>query len=170
MSGLNAKLPILENVGAMVRHADGTVDYYTTHNIITDAGDIYYAQKACGETPTNTFANLYLGSTSTPSTGKSSTYASITPIASTSKAVATGYPKSNDSDTNNSGRAVDVITWKFAYTANDFTAASVTELIIAKSGASGTDPVLCHAAFAAAFVITATDQLTVYVNHTCNGT
>ena len=169
MSGLNSKVSIAENVIAVITHADGSKTIRRGKNIITDAGDVYYAQRACTETPTNTFANLYLGSTAVPSTGKASTYASHTPIASTSKAKASGYPKSNDNDANNLDAAADVISWKFAYTANEFTASSVTELVVAKAAASGTDPVLSHAAFSPAFAVTAADVLTVFLNHTVTG-
>jgi hypothetical protein len=162
-------MPVKENVIALVRHADGTVTRYKAHNIVTNEGDKYYAQKACGETPTYAFANLVLGSTATPSTGKTSTYASITAIASTSKAKSSGYPKTNDDDANNTGAGVDIVTWKHAYSAGDFTAASVTEGVITTSGASGTDPVLNHFAFASGFAITATDALTVFVNHEMSG-
>jgi hypothetical protein len=167
--GPNDSLPVKENVIALVRHADGSVTRHETHNIVTNEGDKYYAQKACGETPTNAFTNLVLGSTGTPSTGKASNYGSITPIASTSKAVSTGYPKTNDNDANNTGAGVAIVTWKFAYSAGDFTAASVTEGIVTTSAASATDPVLNHFAFVDAFAVTATDALTVFVNHEMSG-
>jgi len=169
ISDLNSKVPIVENVVAVITHADGSKTVRRGKNIVSTAGDVYYAQRACTETPTNTFANIYLGSTASPATAKADTYASFTPITSTSKAKSSGYPKTNDDDANNTGKATNVVSWKFVYAANDFTAAEVTEGIIAASGASGTNPILCHWEFAAHFAIVATDALTVFVNHTMLG-
>ena len=52
----------------------------------------------------------------------------------------------------------------FAYSAGDFTAASVANGAIVDDIATPT-AALCHFKFAAAFEITATDALTVFVNH-----
>ena len=142
---------------------------FETENIITNAGDIFYAQMGAGETPTEAFVNLYLGSTGTPSTGKNSNYGSITPIAGTEKSPSSGYPKANCTDADNTGGGANVVTWRYAYAKADFDHAAITEGIISRATASGTDPVLCHFAFAAAFEKTSNDTLTIFVNHTCLG-
>ena len=169
ISDLNSKVPIVENVVAVITHADGSKTVRRGKNIVSTAGDVWYAQKACTEAATNAFANIVLGSTASPATAKADTYASFTPIGSTSKAKSSGYPKTADDDGNNSGAATNVASWKFVYAANDFTAAEVTEGIIAASGASGTNPILCHWEFAVHFKVEATDALTVFVNHTMLG-
>lgn len=143
---------------------------FETENIITTAGDVFYAQMGAGETPTNAFANLYLGSTATPSTGKSSNFGSITLISNTNKAPSSGYPKSNCTDTDNTGGGTNVVTYKYAYAKADFSHSAITEGVIATATAGGTDPVLCHFAFAAAFEKTANDTLACFINHETEGT
>jgi hypothetical protein len=64
-------------------------------NIVTNGGDLYYAQKSVGETPTNDFTagGLRLGSDNTaPAKGDTDV---TTFIASTGKAEKSGYPKTN---------------------------------------------------------------------------
>lgn len=139
------------------------------NNIVTDAGDVFYAQKGAGEVPANAFANLVLGSTATPNPQKTSTYSSITPIANTNKAPATGYPKTNDTDTDNSGRGVKAVTWKYIYAAADFSHSAITEGVITIASPTTGSPCLCHFSFGGAFEKTLTDTLTIYVNHTKNG-
>ena len=142
---------------------------YETKNIITTAGDVFYAQMGAGESPTNAFANLHLGSTATPSTGKASNYGSITPIADTEKAPSVGYPQTNDTDADNTGGGTNQVTYKYAYGKADFNHAAITEGIIKVAAGAGTDPVLCHFEFAAAFEKTSNDTLSVFVNHEAVG-
>lgn len=142
---------------------------FVCKNIITNAGDIYYAQKGVGETPANNFTNLYLGSTPSPSPGKDSNFGSITLISDTNKALETGYPKTNDTDSDNGYGGANVVTRKYAYGKADFAAASITEGIIATATASGTDPVLCHFAFPTPFEKTSNDTLVIFVNHKSEG-
>lgn len=153
------------NVVAVVRDKFGKIKSMVKgKNIVTDAGDLFYAQKACGETPTNAFARAYLG-TATAAEGKSSTYATLTVISSTEKAPSSGYPKTNDGDTANTGKAVDSATYKYEWTGADFNNAAIACGGIAKASAGGTDPLLTHFKFTAAFEKTASDTLTLYVNH-----
>lgn len=148
----------------------GLYRVHKTTNIITDAGDTYYAQKAAGEVATNAFDQLELGSTATPSTSKTSTTDSITLIASTAKAVKSGYPQTSDPDADNTGDGADVVTWTFEYAAGDFNHAAITEGIISVNGHGAAAPVLTHFAFSGgAFEKTASDTLKVIINHTFNG-
>lgn len=143
---------------------------YTTNNIITNDGDVFYAQKGAGETPTNAFTNLFLGSKATPTISKASNFSSITLIANTEKALSAGYPKTNETDPNNEGNGgPNIITYKYEYGKADFNAPSITEGVIAVTGASGNAPVLCHFAFTAPFEKTANDTLVVFVNHKIEG-
>jgi hypothetical protein len=141
------------------------------HNIITNAGDTYYAQKACGESPTNTFANLYLASNDWSATHpQKTTHAgnlSGTAISGTSKAVSATYPKTNDGDADNTGAGVDIITWLFSYTKADFNATGIDAGAIAASGVtfgSGSSPILTGFTLTS-FDKTANDTLKVFVNH-----
>jgi len=140
-----------------------------TRNIITDDGDIFYAQKETGETPTNDFSNMVLGSGST-TPSKTSTYDSITPIANTNKAPEVGYPKANDDDPDNAADAgPNVITWKYYYAKEDFAASSITEAVITVADPTAGSKVLTHFRFEQAFPKTSNDVLIVFVNHEVKG-
>lgn len=147
------------------------------HNIVTDAGDVYYAQKAVGESPTNVFARLYLSTVdwdaSHPAKASSSdNIASV--ISGSEKAVATNWPRTADPDSDNTGSGADVISWKFSYTKTDFNDPSIDAGAISKASVTswgagaGSDAVLTGFDLTA-FEKTANDTLTVYVNHTQNG-
>lgn len=143
---------------------------FRTHNIVTDAGDLYYAQNAAGESPTNAFDQMELGDSSSSAPGKSSTTSSINLIASTAKAVASTYPKTNDGDSDNTGAGVDVVTWQFNWTAGDFNNGDITDGIISVSGHGAGAAVLTHFEFSGgSFAKTSSDTLKVIVNHTFTG-
>ena len=150
---------ILENLKT------GKKRIFESKNIFTNDGDTYYAQRGAAETPTNTFANLFLGSTGSPNPQKTSNFGSITLIAGTEKAPTATYPQTDDSDPDNTGAGVDVITWKYEYTGADGNWSGITEGVIAEAGASGTDPVLCHFSFGGAFDKDSDTSLKVFVNH-----
>jgi hypothetical protein len=154
---------------AIVRNKKtGLTTVHETHNIVTDAGDVYYAQQGANETPTNTFTQMELGSAGTP--GKAATTSSFTLIASTAKTVKSTYPKTNDTgDADNTGDAADAVTWTFEWAAADFNHAAITHGWIVVSGHGAGAPILTGFAFAAAFAKGATDTLKVIVNHTFNG-
>lgn len=137
---------------------------HKTHNIVTDAGDVFCAQKIAGEAPTNAFANLELGSTAAPTTSKASTTSSITKINNTEKAPSAGYPKTNDNDPDNNEGGTNITTWKYAYGKADFNAPSITEGIIKVAAAATGQPVFCHFAFQTGFEKTANDTLVVFYN------
>lgn len=156
---------VLENEGGKFLHA--------THNIVTTAGDVWYAQKACGESPTNTFANLKLSTVDWGSTPDKTTDSGdiASQISGSSKAVSATYPKTADSDTDNSGAGTDVVSWLFSYSKADFNDASIDAGAIAASGTTlgtGTDPLLT-AFDLTAFAKTANDTLKVFVNHAMEG-
>lgn len=150
--------------------ADGTTDVAAGPNIVTDAGDLWYAQSAMAETPTNTFTTCLLG-TGVVTPVKANDYGDLTVISGSPKAASASYPLRNDSDTDNTGSGTDIITWKFQWAASDFNQASgISEGAITVSGASATDPLLAHFAFSPTFAKDDSTQLTLYVNHTFNGT
>ena len=87
-----------------------------------------------------------------------------------------GYPKANDTDSDNTGKGTDVITYKFEWTTAQINTASgnpITGGCILDTDATPADGVkiLTHWNFAtpASFHKTSTDTLTLYVNHTMNG-
>lgn len=155
---------VLENTKTGVKR------YIRAKNLVTDAGDIYYAQRGANEAPTNTFNTLELSTATTPAPAKSHDRSSIASyIASTQKVVASGYPQTDDQDADNTGAGVDVVTHKFSYTKGDFNATGIAKGIITNPTPGANEPILTHFDFAAAFDKTADDTLVIYVNHTMNG-
>lgn len=145
----------------------GRCRVHKTHNIVTDAGDIWYAQKGASETPTNAFTQMELGTAGTP--GKAATTSSFTLIASTAKTVKATYPKTADADTDNTGDSADTVTWTFEWAAADFNNGAITHGWIVVAGHGAGAAILTGFAFAASFAKAATDTLKVIVNHTVNG-
>lgn len=146
------------------------------HNIVTNDGDTYYAQKAVDEAPTNSFANLYLSSVDwSPAPAKDTDtddLASV--IAGAEKAPTANYPQTDDPDADNTGAGVDIVTWKYEYTKGDFNDPDIDAGAIAAAGVTswganaGVDPVLT-AFDLTAFEKTADDTLKVFVNHQMAG-
>ncbi len=139
------------------------------HNIVTNEGDKYYAQRGAAETPANAFTTMYLGATGSPSPGKTSNYSNITLQASSNKVVKTNYPMTDDQDSDNTGTGVDIISWIFEYAAGDGNWTGITEGIISIASASGTDPILTHFSFGGAFNKDSSTTLKVIVNHEASG-
>lgn len=138
-------------------------------NIVTNAGDTYYAQSACGETPTNAFANLYLATAGPVTPAKADDYSDFTVAAGSEKAKTAGYPKTNDDDTDNTGAGVDVISWKHEYSTSDGPFTAITHSFISIASATGTDPILNSYKWAASWDKDASTSAKIFANHTENG-
>lgn len=147
----------------------GLYKVFKTRNIITDTGDVYYAQRGAGETVTNDFDTLELGDSSSSAPAKANDSDDLNLIASTAKLVKTGYPQTGDGDVDNTGSGADVVTWTFEYAAGDFNHSAITDGIIAVASHGGAAPILTHFEFASSINKTASDTLKVIVNHTFNG-
>lgn len=171
-------VPRSNNVLAIVRRPDGKYAHLAC-NLVTNDGDLYYAQKAMDESPTDEFddsaspltSGLRLGSGGlSPAAAKGDTDLN-TFIASTGKAVtkSTVYPKTNDADGDNTGAGTDIATWLYEYTKGDFNSAIIDEGAIVDDLTTPT-AALTHFEFASVFEKTANDTLKVFVNHTFNGT
>jgi len=161
---MQAKSKQRENVTVVIKDAAGKVKGVVKgSNIITNDGDIYYAQKIVGETNTSfEQPSLVLGTgTSIPS--KTDTGVE-TPIADSDKLLDSGFPQRDNQDPGNTDGGVNTVTWKFSYPLGAVVATGVSEGAIVDNGASPT-MALNHFLFSNAFDITDTDQLTVYVNH-----
>lgn len=157
-----------EVIAILRNEKTGLYRVHKTRNVITDAGDIYYAQKAVDETPTNDFDVLELGTAGTP--GKSADRDDFTPIASTEKASTASYPQTNDGDSDNTGADPDVVTWQFAYSAGDFDDEAITHGWITNATPGSEEPLLTGFAFTGgSFEKTDSDTLKVIVNHTFTG-
>ena len=154
----------------LTNHKTGQQRVIPGRNIVTDAGDTYYAQKACGETPTNTFVNLYLATAGPATPAKDDDYSDYTVAGGSEKAPTATYPKTSDGDSDNTGAGVDVISWKYEYTTSDGPFTAITHSFISKASASGTDPLLNSYKWAASWDKDASTSAKVFANHTVNGT
>ena len=135
-------------------------------NVVTNDGDVYYAQKAAGETPTDDFAagGLKLGTSSTTPT---KTDIDVTTLGAGSGKADT-FNKTNDTTVENSGGGTDIVTWKFEYASGDANITGIIEGAIVDNLVTPT-AALCHFLFAASFSKTASNVLNIYVNHQFNG-
>jgi len=143
-------------------------------NIVTTDGNVYYAQKAAAETPTNDFAgtNGRLGlrvATDTPAAADN--YSNVaTPLAASSIVKETGYPRTNDPDSLNAvSNKTRKVTWKYIHNTATGNHTTIYGGFIHAGGdtPSGTIPLLCHFTYAGTvpFEKTSSDTLTSYVNH-----
>ena len=140
-------------------------------NIITNAGDLFYAQRANQEVPSNLFhaGGLILGiAGNVPS--KTSLYSDITSIVPNSfKNLEPGYPKRNDQDPSNTGANVDSITYKFKYLSNEANSANINRLAITVQNPMGASQLLMYTVLGAPIIKNNGIVLTVFINHNFNG-
>ncbi|MBN1254009.1 MAG: hypothetical protein JXA50_01880 [Deltaproteobacteria bacterium] len=167
------------NVIGDIKHADviailhnpksGEKTLIAGKNIVTNAGDQFYAQKVCGESPANDFTSLYL-TTAGPSTpAKDDDYSDFTVVAGSEKAKSSGYPKTNDADPDNPAPGVDIMSWLFEYSGEDGPFTDITHSFIAKAGAGGTDPILNSYKWPVSFSKGAGVTMKIFHNHQQNG-
>ena len=152
----------------------GQKTWLYTHNIVTNDGDLYYAQKSVGGTPTSDFGGsdgrmeLRTGS-ATPA--KAHVYSDVTtPVTASRKAKDSGYPKTADDDSDNTGSGTDIVTWRTSWTTSDFNATAIIGGCFHAGGASPASgsKLLTHFSITS-FNKTASDTLKIFVNHTFNG-
>ena len=152
----------------------GQKSWLYAKNIVTNDGDLYYAQKSVGGTPTTDFGGsdgrmeLRTGS-ATPA--KAHVYSDVTtPVTASRKAKDSGYPKTAEDDSDNTGAGADIVTWRTSWTTSDFNATAIIGGCFHVGGpcpASGSK-VLTHFSITS-FNKTASDTLKIFVNHTFNG-
>ena len=158
---------------------------FTTRNIVTNDGDLYYAQRGAlltvGATispvPTNfTDANgvpdmimeLYNGASDAPAKGNNrSNLAGL--VTGSAQAMDSGYPKVNDTDTDNTGAGTDIITYRVSYAKGDANATGIADVILTNPSPGASEALIMHAEFSPTFDKTSNDTLKVFVNHTMNG-
>lgn len=136
-------------------------------NIVTDNGDIYYAELGAAEATTETFNRQVMATAGTP--GKTATRSSFTEVAASIKAFDGTYPKTNDGDGDNTGAGIDIVTYLTSWTKADFNQTGITHGLIAGDSPVSNDPILTGYAFPASFDKTADDTLKVFVNHQMDG-
>ncbi len=153
----------------LTNHKTGEVRKIWGRNIITHAGDIYYAQSAAGEAVTNDFNSLYLA-TAGPAADKGDDYGDFTVVAGSEQAVENLYPRTNDPDADNTGAGVNIVTWLFEYGTADGPFVNITHSFISITGAGGTDPILNSYEWAAAWDKDEFTSATIFSNHEFEGT
>ncbi len=162
----DAFVPRHQNVLAVLQTARGKL-LIPGCNIITNAGDVFLAQRTAAEVPTNTFTTWEMCTAGTP--GKASNRSNFTVIAGSQKVQDTGYPRTADNDTDNSGAGTNVRTSRVSYSASDFNNAAITHGIITNATPGATEALLTGFAFAASINKTAQDTLKVFHNATASG-
>jgi len=145
-----------------------------SHNLVTDDGEIYYAKKGAGETPCsneNFLSGRFEMGTTGYSEAETDTFSnfdvSCTSKISGSRVTYTAcYPKTNDTgDADNTGDAVDAVSYAIDYTAASWNDTDVEQGVI-HDNASPTGATKLLAAFSfTSFAKTASDTLKVFVNH-----
>lgn len=140
-------------------------------NIVTDDGDKFYAQSACGEAVDDDFiagtSGIRLGDDNTPPTKADTDVTNF--LAGTNKAIEGTYPKTADADPDNTGSGVDIVTWLYSYTTAQGNAVGIYEGGISDVHAGASTALLTHFLFAAQFNKTSSDTLKVFVNHEFDG-
>lgn len=159
-------IPKHKNILALLEGINGRF-LIPASNIVTNAGDLFYAQLMAAEATTNAFTTHELGTAGTPAKGADRS--AFTPIASTQKVEAATYPKTNDGDADNTGAGTDIRTSLASYAKGDFTDAAITHGWITNATPGASEPLLTGYAFAAGFGKTANDTLKVFVNHEALG-
>jgi len=154
---------------AILRRDDGFTKIVWGHNIVTNEGDKYYAQKACGESPTNNFNSCYLATAGPATPAKTDDYDDFTVVSGSEKAVSSGYPKTNDDDSDNTGAGVDIVTWKFFYAASDGPFTSITHSFISVASAGSGSPILNSYKWSSSWDKDSSTTCTIFFNHEMSG-
>lgn len=166
--------------------ATGKVEcrYECDPNIVTNWGDQYYAERGAAQTPAITFnvgqmvvaASFTKAASVHGKTARFSFFARVHSSYSGRKTFDSGYPKTADTDTDNTGRTIDAVTYKRTYTTSQ--ANTMIRAIgvcrrnaVTTSGAAASNRLLAYKTLNSAQQVTKTSSqtLVVYVNHTFLG-
>lgn len=151
------------------------------HNIVTNDGDLYYAQKAAGETPDATHGfdtaegRLVLRNAAT-AVAKTDVYLQLDVTTTGAldaaptdyQALNATYPLTADVDSDNTGAGVDIVTWLYDWLTTELNATGIVGGGIVDANTNdppgATDLLLNHFTVTS-FDKTASDTLKVFVNH-----
>jgi hypothetical protein len=144
-------------------------------NIVTNSGAQFYAeaieiQRLGSGSTTENYQSMVVSTTSTGTPSATSDGSFFTGT-NERQTVDSGYPLQDDSDTDNSGRGVRVLSWRRSYTTGqaNFTIASIGIVEAGTTLGSGTDPILNVAFVSPTITKTSSDTLKAFVNHTFTG-
>ena len=189
MRNIKEKVQIAGEVIAVLTNTKtGKKRVYKTHNIVTDAGDLYYAERGAlltvgtpiSPVPTNftdtngvpdMIMELYDDSPTNNAPDKSADRSDLlgTIAPSSAQVIDATYPQVGDGDADNTGSGTDIITYRVSYIKANANLADITDLILTNPTPGASEPVIMHAEFAASFTKTSDDTLKVFVNHRMNG-
>lgn len=153
-------------------------------NIVTNDGDLYYAERGAllttgtpiAPVPTDfTDANgvpdmifeIYDNTPANNAPAKTNDRSDLlgTLAPSSGKAKDATYPLVNDGDADNTGSGVDIVTYRVSYTTGEANQADNTDVILTNPSPAASENLINHAEFAASFTKTSSDTLKVFVNH-----
>jgi len=152
----------------LTNHETGEVKVIPGRNLVTDAGDVWYAESACGQVPTNDFDSLYLATACSEAGGnpiKGSDYDDFTLHAGSEKHATAGYPQCPDADADNTGDGADIVSWKFEYVVADGPFVAITHSFISITGAGAGAAILNGYKWAAAWDKDAATSAKIFANH-----
>ena len=138
------------------------------HNLVTDDGELHYAQLIAQETPTNAFGVMELA-TAVPTQASTDDRSDYTIQASSEKAFSSGYPKRNDTDAGNTGKGTDVFTYKAEYVPGDGNWTGLLGGIITNASPGASEALLTGFDFSGSINKDSSTALTVWVNHAPTG-
>lgn len=145
-------------------------------NIVTNAGDRYYAQRGAAETPTHTFAQgmLVAAKSYTVAAAKTATFGRFVMGGTYSgrQSFASGYPKTSDSDADNTARTADGVTYKRIFTTSQANYTIRAVGVCRPNGATNSNgQLLSYKTLTTAQRVQKTSSLTltVYITHVFNG-
>ena len=145
-----------------------------THNLITNDGEIYYAIKSAGETP-STNENFLTGrfemGTTAYTEAETDTFnefdvSTTSKISGSRQAFTSGYPKTNDTgDADNTGDSTQSVSYAVNYSAGAWNDTDVEQGCIHDNATPVTTTKLLSVFSFTSFAKTSSDTLKVFVNH-----
>ncbi len=175
VGGLDDKVELRGSVVFVLKNEEtGEKRTFHSKNIVTNDGDIYYAEAGALASPTNTFGNSGTGimilGTAGNAPAKDSNFGDFTTEAAAGarKSWDSTYPLVDDPDGDNTGAGVDITTYRVSYGTGDANSSGIDRVCIANNGVSSGNPLLMYSTISSVNK-TASDTLKVFVNHTFNG-
>lgn len=174
-------IQIYGTVCAEVCREGEVIDYSETNNIVTDSGDLFYAYRATDAQPTDalfttgstkTFdgvMELYTGVTAAP--GKATNRGSLTAgtLVDSTQFTLDSAPARNNSDSSNTGKATDAVTYKRTFTVSQAIASGIDDVILTNPSPGASENILMWAD-GLGKTKTGSDTMTIWINHLMNGT
>ena len=151
-----------EVVAILKNKRTGNQYKFVTRNLVTNAGDQYYAEASVGSESWSVVGMRLGWDPASADVAKADTDVNSF-LTGTNQNLDAGYPMTDDSDGDNVS-SVDIVSWRVSYGSSAANVGSISEIALVDNIASPTKA-LCHAVFATAFAKTSDDTLKIFVNH-----